>query len=386
MKSQETKEEVNNLMVKGDVSGDRFLFVPDNLFIFKQFEVSTKTSDKKILEEAFNRIVEDSPLPIEQLLWGVVPKNDDSNMCVWFAGLKDRVQAFSGEVEENTHVMPHSALGMLFAKPSEVCMFSHHGFVSVIIDGVPSMFLKSDMDDFASLKAQLPGKYASLPLRRIVLKDVVEKNMLDYKCSLMIQMEEQASTEEVKQTVTSPNVWLADIRSKELLKNLKQQKYWSWISAAGIKWAGVGLLLTLLIQVFLGLGYLGLTLKNRSYKDSLPAVKKIEDKDFLVRQMQTIVEQEVRPFELLGVLNSFRPKSIYFSAAIIDNAHNIIVEAVAETAMSVDEYVNALKESELFEAITVDNINASNLGTKFKLSCDLKEKRPAYFLNLKEVL
>ena len=251
---------------------------------------------------------------------------------------------------------------------------------------MPSMFLKSDADDFASLRAQLPEKYASLPLRRIVLKDVMEKNMLDYKCSLLTQTEEQSSSEEVKQTITASNVWLADIRSKELLKNLKQQKHWSWISATGIKWAGLGLLLTLIFQGFLGFGYLGLSLKNRSYKRSLPAVKKIEGKDFLVRQMQTIVEQEVRPFELLGLLNSFRPPTIYFSAATIDNAHNIIVEAVAETAMSVDEYVNALQESKLFEAITVDNINASNLGTKFKLSCDLKEKRPAYFLNLKEVL
>ena len=315
MKSQNTKEEVNNSMMKENVLDSKFLFIPDDFFIFKQFEVLTKISDKKILEEAFNRIVEDSPLPIEQLLWGIVKKNDDSNMYVWFAGLKDRIQAFSGELGENTHVMPHSALGMLFAKPSEVCAFSHHGFISVIIDGMPSMFLKSNADDFASLRAQLPEKYASLPLRRIVLKDVMEKNMLDYKCSLLTQTEEQSSSEEVKQTITASNVWLADIRSKELLKNLKQQKHWSWISATGIKWAGLGLLLTLIFQGFLGFGYLGLSLKNRSYKRSLPAVKKIEGKDFLVRQMQTIVEQEVRPFELLGLLNSFRPPTIYFSAA-----------------------------------------------------------------------
>ncbi len=386
MKSQNTNVEMDVLEKKDDIPVGDFLFIPDNLFIFKPFEVSNKNSDKKILEEAFNQIVENSPFPIEQLLWGVMPKNDASNTFVWFAGVKDRIQALEGDINNTRHAFPHSALGLLFAKPSEVCMFSHHGAISVIIDGMPSLFLKSDSDDFASIRAQLPEKYLSLPLRRVELKDVYEKYAFEYKCDLTIRVEGQESVEEVTQSIPSQCIWMADIRSKELLQGLKKQKYWAWISRIGMKWASLGLLMTLLFQCILGLGNLGLAVKKRATHRLSPAAQKIENKDFLVRQMQTIVEQEVRPFELLGLLNSFRPKSIYFSSAIIDNAHNIIVEAVAENAMSVDDYVQSLQESGLFEAVTVDNINASNLGTKFKLSCDFKEKQPAYFLNLKEVL
>ena len=54
--------------------------------------------------------------------------------------------------------------------------------------------------------------------------------------------------------------------------------------------------------------------------------------------------------------------------------------------MSVQEYAQSLEESGKFESVRLDNINASYQGTKFKLSCDFKEKQGPYFLNLKESL
>ena len=46
MKSQNTNVEVDVLEKKDDIPVGDFLFIPDNLFIFKPFEVSNKNSDK----------------------------------------------------------------------------------------------------------------------------------------------------------------------------------------------------------------------------------------------------------------------------------------------------------------------------------------------------
>ena len=75
-----------------------FVFIPDNFFIFKSFEISAKTPSKKLLEVVVSQIIENSPVPIEQLLWGFVQQNHRKNSWVWYAGLKDRIQGFLGSI------------------------------------------------------------------------------------------------------------------------------------------------------------------------------------------------------------------------------------------------------------------------------------------------
>ena len=82
----------NNNSVSNDVKD--FVVIPDNFFIFKSFEISEKTSSRKLLEVVMNQIVESSPFPIEQLLWGYVQQNYQKNTWVWYAGLKEKIQSF----------------------------------------------------------------------------------------------------------------------------------------------------------------------------------------------------------------------------------------------------------------------------------------------------
>ena len=362
-----------------------FIFVPDDLFFFKKFEAEGKLSSKKLLNLVFNQIVENSPFPIEQLMWGVVPVGDGNNTWVWYAGLKERILAHLGEIDNAKHVFPYAAFAILSAKKEECCCFSDDKNVSIVANGESIAFLTKDFDDCASLRTFLTTQNITFPIRRISIQALALGHKNRYKCVCLEQTEEGNSVE-VTTHISRDKIWLADIREKELLKTLKHQQSISHLSEQGMKWSCCLLAFALLFQAILCVGQLGLLWKQKVRKRLKPVARKIEEKDSLVRQMQAMIEQEIRPFELLGLLNSYRPNNIYFTAATIDNEHNIIVEAVSETAMAVKKYSQDLLDSGAFESVSVDNLNVSSQGTKFRLSCDFKEKRGHYFLNLEEIL
>lgn len=359
-----------------------FAIVPDSFFIFKSFEISEKTSTKKLLAIVFNQIVENSPFPIEQLLWGFVQSKHRKNSLIWYAGLKEKVQSFLGEIPTDKHVIPCGALAILLGDDKGNCWLSVENQTSVVMEGEPKAFLSEKCDNWETIKLNFGHIKGDQP-KHYVLKQVRLNHANDYKCILETSSEDGQSFIKNTRILSSRAIWSADIRDKESLKLLKRQKEILAVTNRGLKWVGYMLLATLVFQLGLLFGKSVVSWKKRVVKRQTSLVKKIENKDFLVRQMQAMLEQEMRPFELLGLLNSHRPNDIYFSNATIDNAHNIVVEAVAESAMSVQEYADKLEESGMFESVRLDNINVSHQGTKFKLSCDFKEKQGSYFSNLK---
>lgn len=378
--SENIEKPENEMSVESilDIVGN-FLFIPDSFFIFKKFDVESGTASKKILDTAFNQIVEQAPLPIEQLMWGIVPIDEKKGQWLWYAGLKDRIQSFIGDIQDK-HLLPYGALGALLAKKSECCIFVAHDHSSIIVDKQPIHFLTEESNDFSSVQELLSEEQKQLPLCRICLENVQETTTYDYTLTLLSQtLEGVAEKQEVD--VLESHLWLADIRDKEVLTHLKSQQKWTRISNIGVKLGAIVFACVLSWQLVLGFGFSLFHGKERKHKRLQPVAKKVENKDALIGQMQLIMAQELRPFELLGLLNDLRPKTIYFSSATIDNIHNIIVEAVAENAKDVDAYVRALRESGRFLEVNIDNITASYQGTKFKLSCDFNEQRADHPFN-----
>lgn len=372
--SENIEKSENEMSVEStlDIVGN-FLFIPDTFFIFKIFDVESGSASKKILDTAFNQIVEQAPLPIEQLMWGIVPIDEEKGQWLWYAGLKDRIQSFVGDIQDK-HLLPYGALGTLLAKKSECCLLVANNHTSVMLDKLPVHFLTEGVREFSSVQELLSEEQKQLPLRRICLENVKETTTYDYTLTLLSQMLGGAE-EKQEVDVLESHLWLADIRDKDVLAHLKSQQKWTRISNIGVKLGAIMFTGLLSLQLILGLGFSLFHGKQRKYKRLQPIAKKVENKDALIGQMQIIMAQELRPFELLGLLNDLRPKTIYFSSATIDNIHNIVVEAVAENAMEVDTYARALRESGRFLEVNIDNINASYQGTKFKLSCDFNEQR-----------
>ena len=364
--------------VKNFLEFEDFIFLPDDFFVFNSIEISGKISEKSLSEFIHSQIVENSPFPIESLSWGFVTMDTSRSKFLWFAGIKDRIVGALGETEHAKHVLPFAALGVLCCADNfKKCKFFYEKYVSVFENQQPISYSNSS----SHLQTQIIEQE-----RVLQLLDIKRTEKAEFKCRYLEKISEDEAPKEMEIVLQSKQIWDADIRDKHLLNTLKKQQQLTYLVKRGMQWVTYALLFIMAWQGLIFCGNIGLKFKQNTCRRLSPAAKKVENKDFLVRQMQSVVEQEMRPFELLGLLNIHRPSNIYFLTATIDNRHNIVIDAMSETAMAVDDYVQALKESGCFDSVVVNNIQVSQQGTKFKLSCDFKEKKGDFFTTLKNTL
>ena len=357
--------------------GNGVVLVPDDGFIFKTIEVGKKQDGKRIFDAISSEVTANFPFPIEQLSWGYLPLNAEKTQWLYFSGLRERIEGFIGEATDGVHILPCAAIGMFAAQPDETCILTCGSIASTLVNQKPASCLS---ESEAALSAPKFNQAVGTPEHRWMLQSAVLNGDGDCVCTLA----EQGGSAQKTVTIPEKVLWQADVRDKALVLKLKKQQKTARRADKGMKWAFAALLMTFICQIALWVGGFVLSQKQRECKRQAEIAKHIEGEEFLAQKMRAIVEQEMRPFELLGLLNSFRPDKIYFTSATIDNLHNATVEAVSESAMLVENYTKVLRNSGYFESVKVANVHASDQGTKFQLTCDFKEQKPSAFKTLEQ--
>lgn len=359
-------------------------FLPDNLFFYKSMDLVENLSKNRLEEWVYNAIVESAPFPIDQLLWGFVTRTNAKGVeqVLWYAGLKERILSVIGAFDEHLHPIPYFALAFLLStKGAQI--FTDGKFASVCVDGQIFNFYKAEEASFTHVHQCLLDAHKLIDENLMQIKLIGTKR--NYAGDVKLTLEYHLLDESVKQrevNLSANVIWWADVRDKSLLKSLKRQQQLAEYSQVGFKAACVFFIFLFAFECCL-LGAKACLMYKESVKNKLQAkALSIESKDFLVRKIQGTVEQEIRPFELLGIMNNFRPQSIYFLSALVDNLHNVVIEAMAETAVSAEDYRQQLANSGYFESVSIENITTTYQGTKFTLLCDFKERKPTSFLTL----
>jgi hypothetical protein len=373
------KDAVRNVDVVGGIA-----LLPDSLFFYQTAEIPKRLPKKQLNEWVYNTIVEIAPLPMDQLLWGFVERETAKNeyTVLWYAGLKERILSVIGDLPDGLHAVPYFALGFLFAQGGGQ-IFTGEKFASVLVGEKIFGFYKIEEASFTHIQQCLSASKMEVGDQLTRVK-IVSSNV-GYSGDIKLVAEYKSLDGSVKTrdvVLRTDIIWNADIRDKALIKSLKRQRQVDRISQAGIRTACVFLILLFSFEICLMGTRLCLLCKESTKNRLQPKALSIESKDFLVRKIQDTVEQEIRPFELLSILNDLRPKSIYFLSAMVDNLHNVVVEAIAETAIAAETYRQQLDKSGYFESVTIENMTTTYQGTKFALVCDFKEKNKTSFLAL----
>lgn len=364
--------------------------LPSELFFFKTLVIPQKTKAKQIREFVSTALESLAPFPVDQLSWGFAQRElpDKTMLVLVYAALKERLQKQCVTLDHFNYVLPNFAVGFLLAQTG--ITFVKHGNQGMLFKGSSKKrdfvydFWVND-ENFCNHATVLSEAGLEQGEESIFFVELLTSNLRNTTGDVKLKFKQKqlgGQWNELEVLFPSEQLWDADIREKTFIAVSKRQRRLEHYIRTGIRAAFVFFALIVGVEILLAISKGGLWFKEKQRQKLQPRAIDIEGQDFLVRKIQRTVEQEIRPFELLDILNRLRPTSIYFLSSAIDNLHNVLVEAIAETANEVEKYRNALETSGYFESVHVENITATHQGTKFTLQCDFKETKPTTFLAL----
>jgi Tfp pilus assembly protein PilN len=121
--------------------------------------------------------------------------------------------------------------------------------------------------------------------------------------------------------------------------------------------------------------------RENTIASQTPEVTRVENNQQLLDKLNQFYNQELKPFELLDILNEVRPRSIYFTDVISQNFNDIEVRGMASNVEEVNAYTSTLDEAP--EVISVELIDILtrqgqvNFTLKAKIDINPPETLPA---------
>ena len=121
-----------------------------------------------------------------------------------------------------------------------------------------------------------------------------------------------------------------------------------------------------------------LVLKNWNTKTLLVALEKkplaedVEQKSDILAKINQITTNQLLPFQMLDIVNQFRPDSVYFTRFIAEGGNAIQVEAVGLPTSDINGFQEALRELDLISTVTISNNRVANNQSAFRLRVEFK--------------
>lgn len=358
-----------------DKSIGEILFLPGDLFFCKQVLLPENLKQSEIFKFAHMSVEGLSPLSPEQLFWGTVYNKNTNRMWI-YAAPREKILSAYNNIDSYSYVLPTFAPA-LFTNEHYSNLFKNEDCVSRLPKVDAQDLLKTlhidESLDFDKAKVSLIGenkKASWVELNDVKVYDnSINLNYLFHGSDL------ESKKIEVKLPVLSDVFWHADIRDKDFLNKEKKQRSNGRKVFKALKLASYLILSLLCAEIFIGIGKVVIWSKNKQNSKLSVLANELEGKDMLANKIKAAIDQEIRPFELLEILNKGRPDNLYFTSAIIDNLHNVSIEGMSESAKAVDDYKNMLYDTGKFESITISNIHPTHKGARFLIVFDFKEKK-----------
>lgn len=350
------------------------VLLPDTRFFVRRIPLVTGQDAIAQVELALETI---GPFTPGQLYYGYCPSRDATQALVFAAYRKSFSAADTSSWATAHAVLPEFAvwLGQAKAVPAGIWLHEHPDSLTVLVwdkDGeLPAGLLSRETTAETREKVRLElieearrrfGGAAGAPkiLTAVTVAGVPGKEGLPLSAG-------------ERSTLLSPvQLRAMDVRDKaELAGQITRQKRdrLLWLAFAS---AVAGLAACVVVELGLQVSNLFLARQRRGLEANAGAVRQIEQANQMAVRMENLAGQSLRPFEMLAVLNSARPKTLEFVRAQTGGARQMEVEAQSGNAADPQNYEKALASTAGVEKVELRDFRTSGGRTTFVIAVTFK--------------
>jgi hypothetical protein len=312
-----------------------------------------------------------APLPLEQLAWGYLT-NEKSRHLLIFGAFQDRLHAEGLAPEESFfQVLPSFfAAAPAGGNPQWVFIWEaghvsaiHYGAGETIPSRVEIERLKEDTvaEAFAGRENLLkrlgsqaraeaaPGLLAQ-PESVRGARDRLTFSFAHYADA------EAAPTRVPGHAPSDPNdCWLADLRGSYFRAAEQRRRRATATAGVVLKLAALAAVICFIGQAGVFYGKFWLNKTQNTITSRAPDVDLVNQRIKLLTQISNFVDHELHPFEMLGVLNPYRPtKDVYYVKVRAYENNKLSIDCIATNVTAIPEFMDSLANSGI---VTVDRSN-----------------------------
>lgn len=337
---------------------DRSLLLLPNPVFFSQC-VSIPEGITEEDYDSFSEItLEDlAPFPVESLAWGYA---SEGNTLLIYATPKERLKAYD-HADTAFHVFPAFLClrGHKVSTPSVAFLRLENTLSAVSLSPestLPSPLRGIDLGEdatdeaFFEARERLAQQYAQegTTLCEGILKveDASALSEGSVVFTLSCQADPGALPEGLHPHIleAGESLWQADIRdamAKYAFKKSRELSKRLWLS---LKIATGAAALIMFLEIVSAISGWVANARENTITTQTPEIARIENSQQLLDKLNQFYNEELKPFDLLDLLNEVRPRSIYFTSVTSENFNEIEVRGLASDVEEVNAYTTTLEK------------------------------------------
>lgn len=378
------------------------VLVPGNWFVSRAFSVPEELKAKELEGFAELSVEEMSPFNLEQLNWGYF-FGEESNRIFIYAAFDQKLRRDLVESDQYDYAFPDFAqsFGLRFDRPTLFFLLHESTLTGILLpvnDPVPQTVVGITLDpefsstDLESAKAMITERVAgqvarqSEPTLANPVSEFSEVDVLDLIYRRNWEFKENKAKPSIQLTPygdyvgapmnvairSSSKLWAMDVRKADAKEQLVKKHGWTL-------WYWRATLIVFLLFFLLAFAEVGLFALNKWNASRLlialekrPLAEEVEQKSNILAKINQITTNQLLPFQMLDVVNQYRPDSVYLTRFLAEGGNAIQVEAVGLPTSDINGFQEALREDEIISSVTISNNRVANNKSSFRLRVEFK--------------